>query len=517
MKTYIRHIGLVALAVSILGAVSCTANFEEINKPGGKISKEELKRDNFEIGAYYPNLINEVLPQQENRFQHVENMVGHFFARYFTFSKDAWFAGNNFPKYTVPDSWINEPFKVIMTHTYTNFNEIKRLTEGEGVGYAWAEILRVSMMHRLTDIYGPIPFSQVGDNLLTAYDSEKDLYEQFVDILTKSIDEIAGYVTANPSARDFAAYDKIYKGDLGAWARYANSLLLRMAIRMRFADPVLAKKVGEYALTNPVGLIETNAQNAVIEYSPNPIYKICVEWGDAIVTADVDSYMNGYQDDRANKMFSKASIDGSNRNIVGFRVGTASFQHAQALKFSKGTAKQQDKYPWMTASEVAFLKAEAALAGWAGAGNAEENYENGIRLSFQQWGAAGADEYIANAENTPAAYSDPSGVCVDQAPMSNITVKWVKDASDEEKLERIITQKWIALYPLGIEAWSEYRRTGYPKLMPLASAAKFSIPVANRLPFPPSEYQQNTANIKAAVNLLKGGKDDFDTKLWWQR
>ena len=94
--------------------------------------------------------------------------------------------------------------------------------------------------------------------------------------------------------------------------------------------------------------------------------------------------------------------------------------------------------------------------------------------------------------------------------------KQAKKICKEEKLERLITQKWIAMWPLGQEAWSEYRRTGYPRFFPLLNGNVTNLPSANRIPFPPSEYIRNAANVNAAVSKL-GGADNYQTKVWWQR
>ena len=89
----------------------------------------------------------------------------------------------------------------------------------------------------------------------------------------------------------------------------------------------------------------------------------------------------------------------------------------------------------------------------------------------------------------------------------------------EKNLERIITQKWIALWPLGFEGWCEHRRTGYPKFFPVVGTVESAyahLDVANRLPFSRTEYDVNSANVQAAIKLL-GGPDDYTTKMWWQK
>ena len=172
----------------------------------------------------------------------------------------------------------------------------------------------------------------------------------------------------------------------------------------------------------------------------------------------------------------------------------------------------------LTASEVAFLKAEAALIGWnVGGATAKSLYEDGVRLSFAQWGAGSADSYLTSTA-TPGNYTDPSGRYSTGA-VSTITPQWGDSDSDEKNLERIITQKWIALWPLGFEGWCEHRRTGYPKFFPVVGTVESAyahMDVANRLPFSRTEYDVNSANIQAAIKLL-GGPDDYATKMWWQK
>lgn len=122
----------------------------------------------------------------------------------------------------------------------------------------------------------------------------------------------------------------------------------------------------------------------------------------------------------------------------------------------------------MNAAEVTFLRAEGALRGWAMQGDAKDLYEKAVKLSFEERGATGVDTYLADALSTPLRYIDPMDNYSTQSPASTITIPWEAgdtDAVKERNLERIITQKWIAI-SLGIEAWSEYRRTGYPKLLP---------------------------------------------------
>ena len=127
---------------------------------------------------------------------------------------------------------------------------------------------------------------------------------------------------------------------------------------------------------------------------------------------------------------------------------------------------------WMNAAEVAFLKAEAVgVFGWNMGGSAKTFYEQGVRLSFEQWGVAGVDEYLAGT-TLPESYTDPNGGATSYSTqLSQLGVAWNDGASKEEMQERIIIQKWIANFHLGNEAWADFRRTGFPHLIPAMESA----------------------------------------------
>ena len=145
-----------------------------------------------------------------------------------------------------------------------------------------------------------------------------------------------------------------------------------------------------------------------------------------------------------------------------------------------------------------------------------EYYEQGVRLSFEQWGAGDAANYLADDTSTQADYVDPANSAPAIGAVSSITIKWSDSDPKEKQKERIATQKWLALFPLGMEGWSEVRRTGYPKLFKSATAQQYNLVTPNRLPFPPSEKKNNRDNYDDAVTKLNGA-DNFETKLWWNK
>jgi hypothetical protein len=185
-----------------------------------------------------------------------------------------------------------------------------------------------------------------------------------------------------------------------------------------------------------------------------------------------------------------------------------------------------DPYLWMNAAEVTFLRAEGALRGWDMGGDAQALYEKAIALSFEErGGTTGADRYVKDTEKKPIDYVNPmdgADIKYSHSAVSTITIAWEPGAENfERNLERIITQKWIAIFPLGLEAWAEHRRTGYPKLLPAVENKdpNNSVNVTigpRRLPFPADEYTGNPKYIDQAVQMLNG-PDAAGTKLWWDK
>jgi hypothetical protein len=268
-------------------------------------------------------------------------------------------------------------------------------------------------------------------------------------------------------------------------------------------------------------VLTSNADNAFLKVVKNPFNIAVNDWEQHYAAADIVSYMNGYNDPRRAKYFTVSTFAGG--GYVGLRSGMVAANATPLLPCSRPVVNGPSApMLWINAAEIAFIKAEGALRGWNMGGTAEELYNEGISLSFQQYGVTGATDYINDNTSTPGAYTYPltGGTAYNFSPNSFITIKWNNAATEEQKLERIITQKWIAMFPLGAEAWAEFRRTGYPKLAPVVTNnSGGQVPVGSfikRLVFPDTEYQRNADNVKAAIGLL-GGPDSQGTKLWWDK
>lgn len=236
----------------------------------------------------------------------------------------------------------------------------------------------------------------------------------------------------------------------------------------------------------------------------------------------MESFLCGYHDPRITVYFVPA--DARNAVYRGIRSGISITSKDTYSGFSK-LALLPSRIQLCTAAEAWFLKAEAALYSWKGAGDAKDNYEKGVYTSFQQYDLTAAyHNYINNDTSTARPYSDPNNpmnnITAGSPYLSRCTIKWVHNAPLHEKLERIITQKWIAMFPDGQEAWSEFRRTGYPKLFPVVvnnSGGKIpSSTFIRRIPFIQFEYATNLTGVQRAVSTLNGD-DNGGTRLWWDK
>ena len=387
---------------------------------------------------------------------------------------------------------------------------------------ALANVLRVAIMNRLADAYGSIPYSKIVEDkkerLTVPYDTQQEAYTQMFKELDTALEALER--NRDLSTEAFGEYDQVYNGNLKKWIKYANSLKLRMAMRLSYIDEQTAKAKAAEAIA--AGVITENADNAKLQPELNRTALLWNSWQDHAIGADILCYMNGYKDPRMEKMFLANDVG----DYVGIRIGIDVTSKSQAVsKYSNMIVASDTPYLWFNAAEATFLRAEYELR-WGSEETARSLYEAAVRLSFEERGASGADAYLAQTDVKPAPYTDPVGNYSAMA-QSDIGIPWVDGAENfERNLERIIVQKWIAIFPLGVEAWSEHRRTGYPKLLPVPTdKSGGTVDVAQgarRLPYPVEEYQQNNANLQLAIQTLDGEQqngnrtgDVMGTRVWW--
>lgn len=540
-----KNLGILGLTLAVsLVAASCTKNFEEMNTSNLAVQPEDLLANSENLKLYFTNAQRAILNFSDgapNSYQLQQNLIADVYSGYMM-SSNPFNSGQNNLNYALVSSWNTEPFKVLYLSVLNPVKQLELTNMEETYPALWGAVLAVKVLatSRVTDIYGPIPYSIVGENTETTipYDSQEAVYTQlFAELdqaqalLTPYVDGSA--VTEMPASLE--EIDLIYSGNennirFQKWLKLVNSIRLRLAMRIVKVNPTLAQQEAAKSLSSNM-LIETNADNAAVRIDEasgfyNVLEAIANGWSDMNIGASLESYLVGYQDPRISK-YMDLPTDTSIEGYKGIRVGavgltkdvyarysTINFKDGASPSFHSATAPIL-----MTAAEVYFLRAEAALRGWANAGGTTASlYEQGIQASFDQWGVTGAAEYIQNSSNTPIAYEDPHNSANNADQPSTITIQWNEGSAQEEKLERIITQKWIAMFPEGQEAWSEFRRTGYPRLFPVVqnnSGGLIDTQIQiRRIPFSQTEYNTNNIEVQNAISLL-GGPDNGGTRLWW--
>lgn len=508
LKNIITYTGTAVAA--ILLAASCFGSLEDINKPLGQVSQEELKRDEFISKSFLAELMAWSFPEQENRYQHTVDLIGNQYARYTANLVDGFMVKQN-TTFNRFDQFIGWPYENVWAKVSSQMNELKRALTPDRPAYAWAQIMRAHILLILTDTYGPFP---IGDeNNPSAYVSQKDVYYHIIKELQDATAILDGSLASKPNFTIFPEMDMVYSGDMSKWRRFANSLKLRIALRISAVEPEKAKALAEEALK--AGVIEKNEDNCDILFIPAGLYKVSGDWKNSAMSADMQCYLNGYNDPRKEKFFSKTKSGAYAGCLSGVNIANTST--AQEV-YSLINFPKDKKSTWFNAAETAFLKAEAVALGWSFAGldeSAETYYADGIKLSFAEWGVAEseADSYLNNGYYAPSSYVLPAGgYGSGMGSPSDVHIAW----DESRKFEQIATQKWIAMFPNGPEGWANIRRTGFPTLLKLPEQVTEQS-IANRVPYPTTERTNNPEGYAQMLQLLPGGNDDYFARMWWQK
>lgn len=348
-------------------------------------------------------------------------------------------------------------------------------------------ILQANGFQILTDLYGPIPFTEFNKsgNLKPVYDSQEVVYDGIIDLLTQ-----ADALLASGSGDIPASSDLVYGGDVTKWRKLANSLKFKALMRISKVKNVNTEL---QALVNGGKLMSSNSDSAQISYlaaqpDANPIYETIVYGTRAEykMSSVLVSKLETLNDDRLN-VFAALNNDDE---IVGNIPGEENPGNYNGFS-SLGSFYLDPKLPGVILSnaQVQFLLAEAANEGYISGGSVAANtyYNNGINASFTFNGiGALAATYITQG---------------------NVIL-----GNQADSRQKIAEQSWIALFGQGFEAWTEWRRTGYPVLSPVVGAAESSIP--SRLYYNSQEISLNKVNYQAAAAALTGG-DKLTSPLWW--
>jgi len=379
---------------------------------------------------------------------------------------------------------------------------------------AVARIMKAYYFHTMTDRWGALPYSEAlqgADDFAPAYDSQEDIYRSLLTELTEAAAQIDGGAGV--------AGDIIFGGNMAAWEGFANLLRANIALRMSDVDAATAQSQFEDAVADGI-LVEDITFNHLAETNyQNPWYGRFITRTDYAVSEAMIDQLIAFNDPRLPAYAAPAlgtvvskTLTTANYNGMPYGIDAAGDIPNQDVSFITPMIIYTQDAPQYIFSEaqIHFMLAEAAQNGWAVGGTAQGHYEMGIQASFEQWGVMdiGTYTYPNIAAITPA--NEASLDVIDYATyIAQPGVAW--DAANA--MDLIATQKWMALFMGGYEAWSEWRRLDAPALTPAVDALNQSGEIPVRHAYPGTESDINADNYAAAVAAQ--GDDVLDTRLWW--
>lgn len=513
------------LALLAGGLCSLTACVDEgLNIDAYRITDEQLMADANEGGYLLPVMMNNIVPTS-TALQTVQNLQAESYAGYME-SPTPFLNNVNTMTYFMVSGWNHNSWYTSTNNVMNNWLLMRRNEVDIKYPdlYAIATIIKVAAAQRLVDTFGPYPYSGYGEGSEVAFDSEEEAYNAFFSDLDEAVAALQAAEAADPNA-DAVRFVKWDRSSLGGeytnWIKAANSLRLRMAMRISGVAPVLAQQEAEKAVATVNGGILDRAFEINLT-ATNPYYTFANAWSDTRLSASIETYLKGFEDPRLDA-YALPVTDNllDSGDVKGIRPGVAKPDKDRYIGYSLPNIVEADPIKVIDVAEGYFLKAEGVLRGWnMGGGTAQQFYEDGIRASFTYNGVSGVDEYLLST-GTQVAYVDPKNPANDSENdylLSTVTVPWAEELSFDEKLEKIITQKWIAIYPEGTEAWSEFRRTGYPKMYPIKVTNNSDLPLGTfikRLTYPLTVISASGQAVANAVAQHLGGNDSAATPLWW--
>jgi hypothetical protein len=370
---------------------------------------------------------------------------------------------------------------------------------------AVAIILEQYIYWVLTDNFGDIPYSQALQGLKAitpAYDKQEDIYK---GILSKTAAAVASMDGGTVPG------DLIYGGDAASWKRAGNSLIMLVAIQA-------SKKVpgaGDYAAAAfkaalAGGPITTNAQNFTVVYPggayKNPwwgLYNGRTDWAESKTMTDYTKATNDGRQLVFGGSFSDAAQTSggtvTSNDGVPYGVDRTTANNYITANADWALVQRADKRAEnspinvISAAQVTLAAAEAINIGWT-TGNLVDTYQQGVKLSFDQWGV-----------------DPPSSTYLNNA---NVVVTATPGTANEKN---IAIQQWISSYPDGHMGWDIWRKTGYPVLTPAVAATNTSKKIVRRLIYASTEQQTNGVNVNAAIarETPTAGTDSQDNAVWW--
>ncbi|WP_209330448.1 SusD/RagB family nutrient-binding outer membrane lipoprotein [Lunatimonas salinarum] len=527
-----KYIGLFIVSF-VLFATSCDERFQEVNtdpnRPGPDVFDPNLLLPTASYG--YGNLTTGYTGAILFQSMWIQALAS-------TSTGGANYYSNG-DKYVISGSTVSYIQNAWITgfETASRINQLQRLAQERNLTNlnAVGGIFKVNTLSFLADIYGDIPFSEAlraeEGIMQPGYDSQEEAYIGMLNLLAESVDALS------PSG-DAILNDIIYDGDIEKWRRFGNSLMLKMALRLVNVDPTLAQTWAQRAISGGVfsspdddALVPSDEANGYSNTSanalnvPDDIYE--VRWSEKMIDflqssndprlavvaevppAGLAANRNGVvvgNNDPAVQIglpngFDLAGGDFDITTHPDFPGATGSGGDVALIgAYSRPTGIYRDRNApvfVLTYAEVQLLLADAAARGLI-SGSAADYYRNGVEAAMISLGKFGGATISASAAASYAA-ANPLDV-----------------STTEASLQMINEQIWAttSMFANFVEAWNNWKRSGYPELTPVNFPGNFaSGQIPRRQPFPASETGVNEEARDNAIARMGG--DTWLTRIWW--
>ena len=521
-----RYLTMKFGAVAVILFSSCDSGFEEMN--ANPLSFNEPVIENL----FSYSLVKTAGANDGNTLYPNDKLAGAFMQYFASLNPYQW-TGD---KYLYKNEYNKGLFETAYSTELKEIEQILFLVKDQPDlinQYAIARIWRVYILHRVTDMYGDIPYFEAGKGYLDdiykpKYDRQSEIY---ADML-KELEEAA--LQLDPSKTSFGSADFLYNGNVDQWQSFAYSLMLRLGMRLTEVDLGMAETWVKKAIAG--GVMQSNEDIAKLEHTDdtsNNFYwdgrelrgaegvpPSAMGLGYGKMSNTFVDYLKDTQDPRlpfyitlwpgnADPSLLTTSTEPSQQRGLPNGYDVTSIKEvipdwsdeilSQISEINLNTiASNSTPTIFQSFTEVEFLLAEAALRGWD-TGDAKTYYERGLKASM----------------DIEVIY--PGGMSVTAAEFDEyLAANPYEIGSFDIQMEQIHTQFWLSLFMNNIEVYANWRRTGYPTLTPTNYPGNETGGVIpRRLRYPESEASLNTENYKAAVQ--EQGPDLFTTRIWWDK
>ena len=367
-----KHIYIYLLGMLLL-SVGCTGKFREFNTDQSGITDDDLLIDDngfgirlgiIQQGIYF----NYDFGKGKNwPFQLIQNLNADMFSGYMHDGKPL-NGGTHNSDYNMQDGWNSAMWTHMYSYIFPQIYQSENATrDTEPALFGITKVLKVEVMHRVTDYYGPVIYKNFA-NAQNQYrpDTQKEVYYEFFNELDSAVVSLTDYIDKKPDSNGFTRFDILLDGQYSSWIKFANSLRMRLAMRISAVDPDKARAEFRKGLENEFGVFEAEAERVAVSTKSgftNPLGELNRVWNETYMSAAMESILTGYDDPRLKVYFETCTDKAYAGEYRGIRQGTY-FAHNHYAGLSKLSVDQSTDAPLMSSAEVWFLRAEAALRGW---------------------------------------------------------------------------------------------------------------------------------------------------------